>query len=131
MPWVRDGNGLKLVGPPHYDSAEIGRLVGELRQSRNQPERVSRLVEDLLVTRKASKELIWRLSKWCHWDDPSEQIARAIANRLFYGQICRRLRDQEDKPIPDRRTAEADYQTWLRLVVETGNRHRAEPEPPT
>lgn len=122
MPWVRDGSGLKLVGNPHYDSAEIRRLIGRLRQSRNQPERVSTLLEELLSTQRASKELIWRLSKWCPWDDPSEEIARAIAERLFHGQICRRLRDQADKPIPDRRTAEADYQTWLRVVVENSNR---------
>lgn len=130
MPWLRDGNGLKLVGTLHYDAAEIRRLVGRLRQSRNQPQRVSGLLEDLLTTQRASKELIWRLSKWCHWDDPSEQIARAIAGQLFYGQICRRLRDQEDHPIPDRHTAEADYQAWLRLVVDISNRRRAEHDLP-
>jgi hypothetical protein len=116
MPWLRDGTGLRLTGIPHYDAAEIGRLVGQLRQSRNQPQKVCGLIEQLLASQKASKELIWRLSKWCHWDDPSQEIARAIAAHLFNGQICRRLRDQADHPIPDRRTAEADYQKWLNLV---------------
>jgi hypothetical protein len=118
MSWVRDDDGLKLAGIPHYDPNHIQQLVEQLRQSRNQPEKVCELIEDVLATGKASKELVWRLSKWCHWDDSSERVARSLADQLFYGNICRRLRDKNDKPIPDRGTAEADYQKWLDDVVQ-------------
>ena len=120
MPWVRDGDDLKSVGVRHYDVGEIRRLIEELRQSRNQPGTVSSLLEDLLSTGRAPRELVWRLCKWCDWNDPSERIARAIADQLFHGIRCRRLRDQAGRPIPDRATAEADYQRWLDLIVQTG-----------
>jgi hypothetical protein len=120
MPWLLNGNdGLKLVGVSHYDDANIERLVEQLRQSRNQPQTVCKGLEDLIANGVASKKLIWRLSKWCHWNDPSEEIAQRIADQLFHGHICRRLLDQANKPIPDRRSAESDYQAWLRLAVQT------------
>ncbi len=119
MPWVRDGNGLKSVGVAHYDVDHIRQLIEQLRRARNQPKRVCRLIEDVLATRKASRELIWRLSKWCDWNDASERVARSIADQFFHGNICRRLWDQRNKPIPDRATAEADYQSWLNSVVQT------------
>jgi hypothetical protein len=76
------------------------------------------LLEDLLNGGTASRELIWRLSKWCDWNDPSERIARSIAAQLFHGNVCRRLRDQNDRPIPNRDIAEADYQLWLERVAQ-------------
>jgi hypothetical protein len=118
MPWIRDGDGLKLIGVCPYDAAQIRRLIKQLGQSRNQPETVCGLLEDLLATGRASKELVWRLSKWCDWNDPSERVARTIADQLFYSNICRRLRDQRDKPIPDRATAELDYEIWSDRVVQ-------------
>ena len=121
MPWIRDGQGLTLIGVPHYDIGEVRQLVQELRQSRNQPETVCGLLDDILATGTAPRELVWRLSKWCHWKDRSERIARSIADQLFHGHICRRLLDQSDRPIPDRATAEADYQRWGDRVVQTSD----------
>jgi hypothetical protein len=117
MPWLRESSGLKLAGTAHFDAGEIRQLLVQLRQSRNQPATVCRQIEDCLTTGRAPRKLIWRLSKWCHWDDSSEEIARRIANQLFHGEICRRLLDQQDKPINDPRPAEEDYQDWLIRVV--------------
>jgi hypothetical protein len=120
MAWMPEGDGLKLTGDCHYDATEIERLIEQLRQARNQPEAICRLLTELLETGKASKELVWRLSKWCDWDDPSERVARTIAGQLFHSIICRRLRDQRNRPIPDRVTAESDYKLWLDRVVQAG-----------
>jgi len=122
MPWVRDRDELRMVGQPHYDIGKLRALIRELRQSRNRPARICNLLETLLSTGRASKELVWRLSKWSHWNDPSESIAQEIARRLFHEHICRRLRDQQDNPIPDRTVANADYQIWLKTVIETSHR---------
>jgi hypothetical protein len=122
MPWTRDGDGLKLVGPAHYEAGDIQALIEDLRRARNQPGTICDLIEQLLSDGRSSKDLVWRLSKWCDWNDRSEKIARSIAELLFHGVICRRLLDQSNKPVPDRATAEADYETWLTFVVNTSNR---------
>jgi hypothetical protein len=120
MPWIREKDGLVLIGTPHYNIQEIRRLVHELSKSRNQPQTICRMLDELLLTGRVTKDFVWRLSKWCDWNHWSEKVARATADRLFHGIVCRRLRDQSDRPIPDRVTAEADYQTWLGRVVEAG-----------
>jgi hypothetical protein len=120
MPWVRDNDGLVLTGIPHYNVHEIRQFIQELRRSKNQPQTICSMLENLLLTGRVSKDLVWRLSKWCDWNHWSEKVARSIADRCFHGIICRRLRDQSNRPLPDRATAEADYQTWLARVVEAG-----------
>jgi hypothetical protein len=122
MAWrCRDGEELELTGATHFDVAKIRQLVTQLRESRNNPQTVCRQIEECLTTRRAQRKLVWRLSKWCDWPDSSERIAREIANQLFYGEICRRLVDQKNKPIPTRRAAESDYQAWMQRVVAAGN----------
>ena len=123
MPWVRDGDGLQFEGTPDYDIEAIRELIAQLRTARNRPQKVCRQLDDLLTTGKAPRDLVWRLSKWCDWNDWSAATARGIASGLFYGDVCRRLRDQEDGPIPDWSTAEAEYQEWLDRVVLTGAHH--------
>jgi len=120
MPWARDSDGLKSVGDCHYDVGEIRLLIEKLRLARNQPGMVCSLLEDLLSTGKATRKLIWHLSKWCDWRDSSHLTARAIASELFHNNICRRLLDKANKPIPDRATAEADYEKWLETTVQAG-----------
>ena len=120
MPWVRDGDGLQYEGAPDYDIEAIQELIAQLRQARNRPGKVCTQLDDLLLTGKAPKDLVWRLSKWCDWNDDSAETARRIASGLFYGNVCRRLRDQQDQPIPDPTTAEADYERWLDRVVHAG-----------
>ena len=122
MPWARDGDGLQFEGTPDYDAEAIRRLIAQLRGAKNLPGKVCGQLDDLLLTGKAPKDLVWRLSKWCDWNDWSAGVARRIASGLFYGNVCRRLRDQQDHPIPDRLTAEADYQAWLDRVVLAGAR---------
>jgi hypothetical protein len=122
MPWTRDGDGLKFVGSTHYEAGDIQALIENLRRARNQPGTICDLIEQLLSDGRASKDLIWRLSKWCDWNDPSERIARSMAEMLFHGTVCRRLLDQSNRPVPDRATADADYETWLTFVVNISNR---------
>jgi hypothetical protein len=121
MPWIRHGDGLKLDGDYHFDVAQVQGLIDDLRQARNQPGTVCGILTDLLTNGTSPKELVWRLSKWCHWQDSSERVARSIAHLLFHGNICRRLRDQANRPIPDRAIAEADYEEWLDRVVRAGH----------
>jgi len=120
MPWIRENDGLALDGNPHYDKERIQHLIEQLRHARNKPEKVCRMLEELIASRKASRGLIWRLSKWCHWNDSSAEIAQEIAGGLFHNLVCRRLLDQRDKPIPDKASAEADYQAWLGQIIEAG-----------
>jgi len=121
MPWVRHKDGLRLIGSPHYDEQEIGQWINRLGESRNKPETVCRMLRELLSTRIASKELIWRLSKWCDWNHWSEEVAREIANGLFHGIMCRRLLDKHNRPIPNRASAEGDYQTWIERVIQNSH----------
>jgi len=120
MPWIRKDDGLALDGDPHYDVRRIRPLIAQLRQARNKPKGVCDMLDKVLATRHAPRELIWRLSKWCHWNDGSAEVAQTIAGELFHGIVCRRLRDQQDKPIPNGVAAEADYQTWLTQVIRAG-----------
>lgn len=120
MPWVRSGDGLRYEGEPHYDLALVRRLIGDLRQARNRPESICAQLDHLLVTGEASKSMLWQLSKWCHWNDESARTAQKIARNLFYGNVPRRLRDQENRPIPDSATAEREYEDWLERVAAAG-----------
>jgi hypothetical protein len=117
MPWIREDDGLVLNGNPHYDVRHIRHLIVQLRQSRNQPKTVCDMLDDLLASGSAPKKLIWRLSKWCHWDHWSAEVARMITGELFHGIICWRLLDQQDRPIPNKAIAEANYQRWLKQVI--------------
>ena len=123
MPWVRDGDGLQYEGTPDYDVEEIRELIAQLSQARNRPGRVCAQLDDLLQTGRASKDLVWRLSKWCDWNDESAETARLIAADLFHGIVCRRLRDQQDGPIPTPMAAEEEYEGWLDRVVAAGARY--------
>ena len=125
MPWVRSGKGLKYIGEPHYDADVLRGLIRQLRGARNRPQKVCAQLDELLVNGVASKDLIWRLSKWCDWDDWSAGTSRRIASELFYGNICRRLRDQKNHPIDHPAPAEVDYQAWLDRVVAAGARASA------
>jgi energy-coupling factor transporter ATP-binding protein EcfA2 len=120
MPWQRDGSGLKYAGDPHYKEDVVRGLIAHLRQSRNRPERICLELEELLQSRRVSKDTVWRLSKWCDWDDRMAETARQIASELFYGNVCRRMLDQHDRPIPNASTAEADYNSWRARVVDAG-----------
>ena len=120
MPWVIDHDGLTLSGVSHYNIDQIRQSVEELRQTRqNGPETLCKELEGLLESGTASKSLVRRLSKWCDWSGASEKIARLIASELFHGVICRRLLDDRDKPIPDRATADVDYETWRHRVADS------------
>src|SRR4051794_7936464 len=101
MPWIRSGDGLSLRGGEHYNRSHIATSISELRKARNQPGTVCKMLDELIDTGHAPRSLVYRLSKWCDWSDPSERVARSIANQLFYGIICPRLLDQQNKPIPD------------------------------
>ena len=128
MPWTRNDGGLKLVGGTHYDVNSIRRLIGQMRQSRKgQPETVCTSLEALLHNGGASRQLVWRFSKWCDWRDVRKGVALSIAEQLFHGVICRRLLDQRDRPIPNKAIAEADYQTWLDRVVLASEGLRSNP----
>lgn len=118
MAWVLHHDGLQLNGQPHYDTTTIRDLIAKLRQAPNNPRTVCNQLEELLRTGIASRQLIWRLSKWCDWPHPSEKVAQAIASELFLGNVCRRLLDQDNRPTPDRASAERDYEAWRRRVVE-------------
>jgi predicted HNH restriction endonuclease len=73
---------------------------------------------EFLTTNLITKDLVWRLSKWCDWSyEKSKDIAISIANELFYGVICRRLRDQKNNPIPNKVFANDDYQNWIDTMV--------------
>ncbi len=120
MPWQRDGSGLRYAGDPHYDDDVVRGLIAHLRQSRNRPERICVELEELLQSGRVSKDTVWRLSKWCYWSDPMAETAKRIASELFYGNVCRRMLDQHNRPIPDASTAEADYYSWQARVVDAG-----------
>ncbi len=126
MAWERVNNELKLIGARHYDPDEIRDLISQLRQTHAKAESVIRLLGNMLDTGRVSKPLIFQFSKWCDWNHPSERIARLIAARLFYDNICRRLRGQANEPIPDRPTAEADYQDWMERVARVSQELQAD-----
>ena len=80
MPWVRKNDGLAMDGIPHYDQSQIGHLINQLRGVPNKPKRVCDMLEELLNSHKATRALVWRLSKWCHWRNKSaEETAQSIA----------------------------------------------------
>jgi hypothetical protein len=122
MAWIKYGKGLKIAGEPHYDKEEVKNLIAILRSNRRgRPETVCRQLNEFLDTGIVGKDLIWRLSKWCDWDDSSMDIAIKIANELFFGIVCRRLRDQRNRPIPDNATANQDYEKWIDAVISNSN----------
>jgi hypothetical protein len=121
MPWERYNDGLILKGKPHFCEDDIENRIDSLAGARNQPATVCSELRELLKTGIASRKLIWRLSKWCHWDDWSANEACSIAEKFFHGIVCRRLLDERNKPIPDTAIAEADYQLWLNRVIEASD----------
>lgn len=127
MPWVKYGDGLKIIGEPHYDKDEVKRLINILGQNRRgHPETVCRQLNEFLNTGIIIKDLIWRLSKWCDWDDQSMDIAIKIAKELFFGIVCRRLRNQQNRPTPDSVTANQDYEKWIEAVISNSNNNAQE-----
>jgi predicted HNH restriction endonuclease len=122
MGWVKFGDGLKLVGKIHYNEEDINQLIIKLgSKKRGHPERVCSQLKEFLDSKIVSKDLIWRLSKWCDWSDKSKEIAIEISKILFFDIVCRRLRDQNNRPIPDAYTANMDYDNWINSVIEVGN----------
>ncbi|GHU87354.1 hypothetical protein FACS189476_02660 [Spirochaetia bacterium] len=119
MPWIKHGDGLKLVEPEHCSMTEIKGLIEELsRYKRGSPETVCSQLNEFVNTKIITKDLVWRLSKWCDWSyAKSKDIAISLAEKLFFGIICRRLRDQNNKPIPNKIIAEQDYQQWINKIV--------------
>lgn len=113
MPWERYGDGLRLVGNSHFDAQAVEDAIDRLSFARNRPATMCRLIRDGISNRRFSKDTIWRLSKWCNWDDPSERDARQIANLLF-GEIPPRFRDEQNRPFVDALT---NYQNFLRSAV--------------
>ena len=126
MVWVRLGQyGLQIVDGVHFNEARTRELIAKLRlvTSRN-PTWLCNALEAVLETRMIPDSLtprrdhvVWRLSKWCDWNDESMHVARDLAKELFNGHVCRRLLNQLNQPIPDKNTADADYDQWIVAVA--------------
>jgi hypothetical protein len=112
MGWERSGDGLKLVGV-HFDAASVENAIERLSFARNWPGEMCRLLRESIKSGVFSKDTVIRFSKWCNWDDPSENDAQE-ASRLLFGEVVPRMRDQSNKPYPN---AIAIYQTFLKSVV--------------
>lgn len=118
MPWKRSGNDLVLIEPVHFDADEIRNLISHLREAHRKAEPVAGLLEKLVADGLASEHLVFQFSKWCKWShENSEIIARLIASKLFYDYVSPRLWDEHDRKIPDPQTADANYRTWMDLVL--------------
>jgi hypothetical protein len=127
MGWQIFEDGLKLIGEDPYNKEEIENLILKLGQNRRgHPETVCRQLNKFLETKIIIKDLVWRLSKWCDWNDTSQDIALNIAKALFFGIVCRRLKDQKNKPIPNSTIANIDYNNWRNSVVSISNKNAQE-----
>jgi hypothetical protein len=130
MGWKHDEAGLALDGNVHYDPRKVRDLVGELRKAPNYPGTICDEIEKILATGKVEPEVIWRLSKWCHWPHDSQYIARKIAAELFHGHVPRRFLNQRNEPTPSADEAVRDYDAWRDAVVNqlpVGNEVALEP----
>ena len=117
MGWERFGDGLRLVRQ-HFDVDRVDNEITRLSHGRkNQPGTMCRLLREGIRNDIFSKNTIMRFSKWCNWDDPSENDAQA-ASRLLFGEVVPRMRDQENKQYPNANTI---YQTFLNSVVNNPN----------
>jgi hypothetical protein len=112
MGWERSGDGLKLVGV-HIDATKVEDAIERLSFARNRPGEMCRLLRESIRRGFFSKDTLMRFSKWCNWDDPSENDAQE-ASRLLFGEVVPRMRDQGNKPYPN---AIGIYQTFLKSVV--------------
>jgi hypothetical protein len=92
MAWVPYGDGLKYEGAIHFNSGIITLNIERLRtMRRGHPDTVCDELLEVIKTGIAKFESIKRLSKWCTWDSPrQEMIARRISLFLF-GTYCKRL----------------------------------------
>jgi hypothetical protein len=121
MPWILHGDdGLFFEGD--LDALELQPLIGELRNSyADISESICVLLEHFLIDHIFSKELAWKLSRWCYTSKRSAPIAMKIADRLFEmsgGFLQRSLFSTTGSPAPDRITAENDYRIWLQRVIQ-------------
>jgi hypothetical protein len=122
MGWQLYGDGLKLIGNIHYNESEINGLILKLKsRKRGNPETLCIQLNKFLETKIILKDLIWRLSKWCDWNDKSQDVALNVVKILFHGIVCRRLRDKKNNPIPDNNSAKLDYDIWRNAVVSVSN----------
>jgi tetratricopeptide (TPR) repeat protein len=107
MAWVPYGDGLKYEGSIHFNTGIITLDIERLRtMRRGNPDTVCNELLNVLKTNIAEFKVIKRLSKWCTWESPrQEMIARRISYFLF-GAYCKRLtlsgtENENDKLISD------------------------------
>jgi hypothetical protein len=117
MGWKLDEAGLSLDGTAHYDEAKVRGLVKELRKAPNYPSTICDAIEQILRTGKVEPDVVWRLSKWCHWPHDSQYVARKIAAEVFHGHVPRRFLNQKNEPTPSADEAVRDYDAWRDAVV--------------
>ncbi|MBY0227844.1 MAG: hypothetical protein K2W96_01055 [Gemmataceae bacterium] len=117
MGWKMHEDGLALEDGIHYDAKKVKALVAELRTAPNYPGEICDRITEIVDTGIVRSEWIFRLSKWCHWNNWSQYTARKIAAELFHGHIPRRLLDKENSPMPSWEEAVKDYNEWRNAVV--------------
>ena len=116
MGWKRFGDGLKLVRQ-HFDPHSVEAEITSLSRAKNQPGKMCCLLRESIRNGVFSKNTIMRFSKWCNWNDPSENDAQA-ASRLLFGEVVPRMRDQQNRPYEN---ANSLYETFLNSVVNNPN----------
>jgi tetratricopeptide (TPR) repeat protein len=116
MPWTPYSDGLKIDGSVHYDSGILKILIERLRGTKkNIPGKLCDQLLNILNTNIASFEVVKRLSKWCTWNSPKqEMIARKISYFLF-GTYCKRLTKQASDKLTT--TWKEDYQEFIKKVT--------------
>ena len=81
MGWQRCGDGLRLVGI-HFDADRVEAAIVRLSGGKNRPGGMFRLLRLSIQTRCFRKSTIRRFSKWCNWNDQSEDNARDASKLL-------------------------------------------------
>jgi hypothetical protein len=125
MAWIRYGNCIRLDGAAHYDKKRINSLIETLdAQERGHPETLCSQLRGVIADGIVSKDLIFRLSKWCDWDDESRYTATAIAKALFYGNVCPRLYVSHGNTSQRLPNANELYQQWMEAVLNAPENRR-------
>jgi tetratricopeptide (TPR) repeat protein len=116
MGWTIVNNVLKLVDPIHFDKKIVAILINRFRTyRRGNPDKVCDELMNVLETGIADSEVIIRLSKWCTWNSPKqEMMARRISCFLF-GCYCKRLTDQGVNTKT--KTWKKDYNDFIKKVA--------------
>jgi len=116
MPWIKQENGLRYEGEPHWNDGELENLFLELTQTRqNKPETICELLSDSLKEKFVAKDTLWQFSKWCEWSNKkAEAVSRRIGDIIFGKYPQPRFWDQQNRPNPN---AENQYQEWLKEIV--------------